>query len=423
MFALIDVNNCYVSCHRIFEPQYEGRPVIVLSNNDGCVIARSEEAKALGIAMGAPFHLIKELIDQHNIKYYSSNYTLYGSISRRIMAIIREEVPAVEVYSIDESFADLSSIETHYSLESVAKTIRRRLFQEVGVPVCVGIGKTKTLAKAANRYAKKNNRNAGYWILDSDEKESQCLKWLEVGDVWGIGGQYAKKLKQNGINTAYDFINTPENWIIKNMTVVGYRTQKELKGVSCIELEEAPPAKKNMCVSRSFGQFINNRADVETAMLNHIATLAAKLRRDGLTAGALQLFIQTNPFRKQDKQYYNSALTQIPLATNNTIMLMNIAKAVFGSIYEEGYNYKKVGVIALDLVSEKVKQAALFYNDIPNDKAMKIMDSINNKFGRDSIRIAAQGVGKKIRKDWQLKREHISPNFTTDINDIPVIKI
>lgn len=415
MYALVDCNNFYVSCERVFQPQYIGKPVIVLSNNDGCAIARSEEAKALGIEMGAALHLIRDVVEKHGVKVFSSNYTLYGDMSRRVYKIYDDYSPHIEHYSIDECFLFLGNMPFH-SLNRIALTLRRKVTKWTGIPVTVGLAPTKTLAKLANRYAKKQFRDVGVYSLDSETKIKEVLRWCEIGDVWGIGPQYAKKLRDMGIQTAYDFTQLNEEWVRKNMTVVGQRMFHELRGVPSIKFEETTPAKKGICTSRSFKSIITDKEEVKKAVANHAARCALKLRRQASCTGLIQVFLQTNPYRTQDKQFHRHITLQLPSPTNHTNLIISYAMKALDMLYKRGYNFNKAGVIVLDIVPQSQVQTALWdsENKLKNRAVMKALDGINNCMGSDAVRFAAQGYSSK----WKLRTEYLSKCYTTRLEDI-----
>ena len=415
MYALVDCNNFYVSCERVFQPQYNGRPVIVLSNNDGCAIARSEEAKALGIEMGAPLHLIEDLIRKNGVKIFSSNYALYGDMSRRVYNLYGTYSPHVENYSIDESFLFLGNM-PFCSLNRMATSLRERIKQHTGIPVSVGLAPTKTLAKLANRYAKKILRETGIYSLDTQEKITTVLKWCEIGDVWGIGPSYAAKLKEIGVHTAHDFIQLSEEWTRKNMTVVGQRMYNELRGIPSIKFEEVAPAKKGICTSRSFGVLLSDKQEIRQAVVNHAAACALKLRRQKSCTGLLQVFLQTNRFRTQDRQYNKQVTMKLPIATNHSNLLIHYAVVALDMLYRTGYNFNKAGVVVTDIVPDSEVQSALWdaENKPRNRAVMKALDSVNGQMGAGIVRFAAQGYSK----GWKLRSEHLSKCYTTRLEHV-----
>lgn len=420
MIALVDCNNFYASCERLFQPHLQNRPVVVLSNNDGCVIARSDEAKILGIEMGAPSFLIEPLLQQHGVSVFSSNYTLYGDLSDRVMNTVSCFSDQMEVYSIDEAFLNLTSFR-YNNLTEYGIAIKNRVMQNIGIPVSIGIAPSKTLAKIANRLIKKRNKQLGVYCLDTMEKMQYALQNTEVKDIWGIGSQYAKLLTRNGFSTAWDVTRAPEEWIRKNMSVVGQRMYQELKGISCIAFEEMPPKKKMVCVARGFGKVLNEKNEVMEALANFTAMVAAKLRSEQQAATAIQIFLQTNAHRSGDKQYFRSLTIQLPVATNSTRELISHAQKGFETIYRPGYNYSKTGCTAMDLVPAEEIQYNIFdeENRERDSKLMKVVDMVNKSFGKNAVRFALQGFGSR----WKLRQLKLSPCYTTRIADILTVRI
>lgn len=417
MVALIDCNNFYCSAERVFQPKLLGRALIVLSNNDGCAIARSEEAKALGIKMAQPAHMIKDVIEQNNVAVYSSNYTLYDNMSKRVMDVIKSIVPRTEVYSIDEIFADLSGIKEEY-LPQLAERIRENVKHSTGIPVSVGIAPTKTLAKMANRYAKKTRPDEGVFVAGTQDLIDMMLKFTEVGDIWGIGKQLETLLKSKGFHTAHEFVSkAPEEWIRKEMSVVGQRLYNELKGVSCIKWEDERPTRKNICTSRSFGNLITKKSELKQAIAKFTSSCAEKLRKENTCAKKINVFIKTNPHRPTDKQYEQSITLELQVATNLTTELMKYSMRALDMIFQQGYNYQKAGVIILDLIPDKQVQLGLFddKNRLKDKKLMESVDKVNRVFGKDSVRYGVQGYGK----NWHLKQGNLSPQYTTNLDHIP----
>jgi DNA polymerase V len=419
MIAIVDCNNFYASCERLFCPCLEGKPVVVLSNNDGCVIARSDEAKALGIEMGAPAFMMEKMLAENKVAVFSSNYTLYGSLSDRVMKTMQSFVQNVEIYSIDEAFLDMTTM-VHKDFTVLGLEVKQAVKSNVGIPVTIGIAKTKTLAKIANRYAKRRMKEVGVFCMDSDEKTKIALSATEIGDVWGIGGQYEKLLLRNGYKTALDLLDAPEEWIRKNMSVVGQRLYNELKGISCLEMEELPPAKKAICTARSFGQLLSSKEDIRQATSNYVSRCAEKLRKQKSCCKLLQVFLQTNVHRQQDKQYFRSVNLELPVATSNTAELISYAMKGLDIIYREGYNFKKSGILVSNLVPETELQMGLFDNrDRNRDKQLMVMlDKVNSRFGKDLVRFAVQGYSKK----WKLRQARLSPCYTTRLGEVLTIK-
>ena len=420
MIALVDCNNFYASCERLFNPSLDGKPVVVLSNNDGCVIARSDEAKSLGIEMGALAHEMEEFFSNNQVSVFSSNYTLYGSLSNRVMNTIKEFVKEVEVYSIDEAFVDLSEF-NFQDLFEVGNKLRKTIIRNTGIPVTVGIAPTKTLAKMANRYAKKEQKKIGVHVAQTQQQINELLAYTNVGDIWGVGSQHKRRLLLNKIYKASDLIKANEDWIRNNMTVVGQRMLNELKGISCISWENAPPPKKGICTARSFGKMLSEKKDIVEALANYTSSSAAKLRKQKSCANLMQVFIQTNVHRSNDKQYYRSLSIPLPVATNNTTELIQYALKGLDIIFKEGYNYKKVGIMLFDLVPESQIQIGIFdtVNRAKNKQIMETLDKLNNLYGKDVIRFAVQGY----QRNWKLRQERLSPCYTTNLNQVFTIKI
>jgi DNA polymerase V len=419
MYALVDCNNFYVSCERLFNPKLEHKPVIVLSNNDGCAIARSEEAKALGIDMGTPAFMLRELIERNQVEIYSSNYTLYGDLSDRVMKTLGVFAPQMEVYSIDEAFLDLHDL-MHHDLLKLAMKIRKTVRRNIGIPVTVGIAATKTLAKMANRFAKKKRKDVGVHWAANEKLVEEMLSSTGIGDIWGVGERYATFLKRNGYKTALDLLNAPEEWIRKEMTVKGQRLLNELKGIPSIELEFEQPAKKNICTSRSFGKLLSDKNLIKEALSNYAATCALKLRQQHSCCKSLHVFVQTNPHRTEDRQYSRSITVELATASNDSREIIKYALKAFELVYKEGYNYLKCGVIVMDLVPATHVQGNLFSKpSVKGRTIMETMDMVNKCLGKDTVRLAVQGFDRR----YKLKAEHLSPCYTTNIKDILKVKI
>lgn len=420
MYALVDCNNFYVSCERVFDPSLNGRPVVVLSNNDGCAISRSDEAKAIGVEMGAVPHMNEKLFKQHGVKMFSSNYTLYGDMSDRVMKTLAGFVSRMEIYSIDEAFLDMGSM-PFTDLLQLGMNIKKTVYKNTGLPVCVGIAPTKALAKMANRYAKKNNKAIGVHWAANEYLVNEMLAYTEVGDVWGIGRQYALMLIRNGIRTAADFILAPEDFIRDKMSVVGLRLQNELKGIPCIAWEFEPPAKKNICTGRSFGALISDKAPIAEAMSNFAANCALKLRNQKSIAKELKVFINTNPHRLQDQQYFRSVVIQLETPTNSTPEIIKYALKGLDIIYKEGYKFMKCGVELYGLMPDNSVQLNVFSTTVQNAKAKKLVsafDKVNRVMGKDLVRFGIQG----FTRDYKARAAHLSPRYTTRISDILKIK-
>jgi len=418
MFGLIDCNNFYASCERVFNPALNGKPIVVLSNNDGCVIARSTEAKILGIPMGEPAYKLKELIEGNQVTVFSSNYVLYGDMSHRVMTTISEFAPEMEIYSIDEAFLLLEGFQ-HIDMKTYGKKVVRTVTRNTGIPVSMGIAPTKTLAKAANRFAKKYPNYKGVCVIDTDEKRGKALKLLDIGDVWGIGRQYATKLRYYSVNTAWDFTQRTKSWVRHTMGVTGERTWLELRGTPCIEMDRST-TKKSICTSRSFGERLTELEPISEAIANFAANCAEKLRKQKSLTSVLLVFIHTNPHATNQPQYSNQKVIQLPVATNDTTELINFALQGLKSIFEKGYRYKKGGVIVSEIVPERPLQGNLFDTKDREkfNKVMTVMDNLNASYGKQKVKIAAQGFDRK----WKLKNEKLSPCYTTKLEDILEIK-
>ncbi len=415
MFALVDCNNFYASCERVFQPQWEGKPVVILSNNDGCVIARSNEAKALGIPMGAPAFQYKDRFAEQNIKVFSSNYPLYGDMSSRVMKILETYTPDIEIYSIDEAFLQFNGFD-HFDLESEGRNMKKQVQQWTGIPVSVGIAPTKGLAKIANKIAKKyNDRTGGVYLMATDEQRVKALKWTAVKDIWGIGRRHAKRLEAQGVKTAYDFSNLPDSWIRQHMSVLELRLKKDLLGLPYIQLEDTQPAKKSIATTRSFRSTLADFWEVEERVVTYATSCAEKLRQQKSSCAALMVFVRSNPHKQGSEQYRNSCVITLPYATDSSIILAQYAIYGLKGIFKDGIDYKKAGVILMGLSPTKEKQLNLFHTDQnKHDTLMKAIDHLHRRFGPNRIKLANQD----LKKTWKMRQEHLSARFTTEINDI-----
>ena len=416
MFALIDCNNFYASCERLFRPDLRDKPIVVLSNNDGCVIARSNEAKALGIAMGEPFFKIKALSKQHGIQVFSSNYTLYGDLSQRVMSVIEASWPEVEIYSIDEAFIDLSTMPPAMH-DSFCIQLQKTILKSTGIPTSIGIGPTKTLAKIANHVCKKELKIPVFNISE----QRHWLGKISVGDVWGVGRQWQKKLMNKGIYTALDLAQLNAHLIKKHYNVVLMRTVMELQGIPCGGLEVSEP-KQSIMSSKSFGEMQTQFASLAQAISSHCARACEKARRQNLVAQRLYVFIRGNPFRQDLEQYSNSIECRLVNPTDDTRVITKIAKLCLKKLFKPGIHYKKVGVMLEDLVDKSAIQLDLFHqpNDetlIKKDILMSLFDTINSRFGSHTIKLAAEGYSKP----WAMRAQMRSPCYTTRWTELPVV--
>ena len=418
MYALVDCNNFYVSCERVFDSRLEGKPVIVLSNNDGCVISRSSEAKALGIAMAANFYEIEDLVNRHNVHVFSTNFVLYADMSLRVKGLLSNFCPEIEDYSIDEVFCFLGGFE-RYNLKEYCTTIAQTVKQGTGIPVSIGVAPTKTLAKVANKFAKKYAGYKSVCVIDSEEKRIKALKNTEIGDVWGIGRQHTKRLAAMNVKTAYDFTQLPQSWVRKSMTVVGERTWRELNGEPCIKMETVQPSKQTIMVSRSFGKMIEDYTTISEAVSTYTAMAAAKLRQQKSCAASMLVFIDTNPYREDLAQYSQHIVMKLPVATNSTQELIHYALDGLKKIYRQKFHYKKAGVMMMDICSENAVQGNLF-DKIDREKQknlMTVLDRVNGRYGRNTLKFGCMGNGKS----WKIRQERLSPCYTTRFSDFPVI--
>ncbi|MCC9135947.1 Y-family DNA polymerase [Pontibacter silvestris] len=420
LFALVDCNNFYASCERVFKPKLEGKPIVVLSNNDGCIIARSAEAKALGIPMGQPEFMTRELVKQHHVKVFSSNYALYGDMSARVMQILATFSPGIEVYSIDEAFLDLSNLLSQ-DLQQHAMKLCQTVVKWTGIPVSVGIAPSKTLAKLANRMTKKSGEKQAVAILQDTKEIEDILARTKVGDVWGIGKRNAHKLAGFGIHTALDLAQASDAFVKKHLTVVGLRTAKELRGEPCIELEQTPDSKQNICTSRSFGNPTTNLEHIQEATAYYATLCAAKLRRQQSCAKVLTVYLQAYPF-KNKPAYYNSKTIMLPVATNSTLELIKYANMALKPLYKKGYRYKKSGVIVSEICPQANAQLPLLdtIDRSKHQRLMQAVDSINSTWGRDTVTTAAQGVydQEKRPNPWEMKSMYRSERYTTHLNEL-----
>ena len=420
VFALVDCNNFYASCERLFRPELNGKPVVVLSNNDGCIIARSNEAKALGIPMGAPLFKMKYLIAKHGVHVFSSNYALYGDLSYRVMEVLRQMECNVEVYSIDEAFLSLPVNKIWNRLEYAAE-LRERVRKHVGIPVSIGIATTKTLAKIANRVAKKNPQHQGVFDLVGNSQMNQILQGTDVGDVWGIGRRSAEKLIGRGIYTAYDLKLADETWIRKHLTVVGARTVMELNETPCISLEKAPPCPKSIVTSRTFGHPITDIENLREAVISFVSIAAEKLRKQEVEADNLNLYITTGPFDEQSSYSNNQTIT-LPRPTASTPDLIEVTMRCLKSLYRPGYRYRKAGVMLAGIVKQGYRQQDLFSPLIAakeDQPLMAALDKINGKWGRHTIQY---GMTAEAGKPWSMQQARKSPAYTTNWHELPVVK-
>lgn len=420
MFALADCNNFFVSCERVFRPDLQNTPVIVLSSNDGCAIARSNEAKALGIKMGAPFFKIRSLVEKHGVAVFSGNMALYGDMSQRVRWVLEEFAPAVEVYSIDEAFLDLRGI-TNIDFDSYAKEISACCWKMTSIPVSVGIAPTKTLAKIASKLCKQYPKLKGGCYMHRPQDIEKVIRKYPIEDVWGIGRKSSAKLQARYIKTAYDFTQMSEATVQKMMGITGVRTWKELRGIPCIEFEEGFEAKQSICVSRSFSSEIYDMKELQEQVANFASTMAEKLRKQGSVTSEMAVFAYTNRFKENLPQTHSSAMVTFPTPTAEQRTIVAKAVAATGELFKKGYGYKKAGVIATGIMAESEMVKSLFEDIVATEKEHKItsaLDAINRTYGDGTLKLAVQGSGRIKNTS-----ENQSPHYTTSWNDLPKVSV
>ena len=415
VFALIDCNAFYVSCERVFNPKLNNKPVVALSNNDGCIIARSKEAKALGIKMGVPLFKVKDIVERENVIVFSSNYTLYADMSRRVMNIISEFTPSIEVYSIDEAFIELTNMNVDY--ESYARHMRKVILQYTGIPVSIGIASTKTLTKVANHIAKDDESLEGVCSLIQHENLDQVLEDTNVADVWGVGRQLSKKLIANGIFNAKLLKNCEDTWVRKMMSVNGLKTVSELREISCLDLEETSATRKSCCTTRSFGKPLINLEDIEQAVTTFARRATERIRGENLIASTVSVFLRTNPFDR-NRYYSNSSTTTLSYPTYDTVQIVKIALQLTKIIFRENYKYKKAGVLLSGFYEKGTETKDLFSEArYRSPKLMSAVDQINERYGSDTIQIATEcQMGK-----WKQKRKNCTQSYTTQLDNVLLI--
>lgn len=419
LFGLVDVNNFFVSCERLFMPRLEGKPVVVLSNNDGCVIARSNEAKALDIAMGEPFFKIKPLVERYKVEVFSSNFSLYGDMSERVMSVIQESVPTSEIYSVDEAFLDLTGFDPQM-LPQFARNLVKKIYDWLGLPVSLGIGPTKTLAKVANRVAKKVKSTEGVFGLWDEPETQKILSKMPVGDVWGVGRRYAARLNSMGIHTAEQLRLQDNTWVQKTFNRGLAQTVLELKGIPCFYMEENDPARQRIMVSRSFSKKVKDFVILKRAVARHVTRAAEKLREQGSLAQAMMVFIRTSRFTTPENLYENSCMVPFETATENTSTLIQYATQGLSELYRPGYHYQKVGVILIDLVDAESHIQDIFsiHQDKHSKKLMDVLDEVNATWGSGTLRTAEEGFDHP----WLRTNGRRTPAYTTQWDELVGVK-
>ncbi|MDD3969478.1 MAG: Y-family DNA polymerase [Proteiniphilum sp.] len=417
MYALVDCNNFYASCERVFNPTLNGKPVVVLSNNDGCVIARSNEAKSLGIPMGAPAFEYESVFRRNDVRVFSANFPLYGDMSRRVMSLLSNFTPEQEIYSIDECFLNLKGIQT--DLQQYGLQMKSRAEKGTGIPISIGIAPTKALAKVANRIAKKfPKETGGNYVIDTEAKRIKALRWLKVEDIWGVGRRSAKKLYAIGANRALDFVQLPESWVLKQMTITGLHLQKDLKGIPTIEMVPVEK-KKSIATTRTFETDLRSFDEVRERITTFTAMGAEKLREQRSLCKRMVVFLETDRFKETETQYYPSILIKLPFPTNSTLELVKFANNGLKQIYKNYFYFKRGGVMLTDFVDAREFQLSLFFNSDPkHKKLMQVIDGLNTKYHKDAIRLASQDPRKH-----KMRQEHLSKHYTTDINEILTVEM
>ncbi len=417
MFALIDCNNFYASCERVFRPDLIGKPIVVLSNNDGCVIARSNEAKAVGVPMGAPAFEYEKEFAMHNVSVFSANFALYGDMSQRVMNILAEYSDSMEIYSIDEAFLKIDDC-SYTSLKACGLDMQKKVTKWTGVPISVGIASTKALAKVANKIAKKyQKRTSNVYIINSEERRIKALKWLNIEDVWGIGRQHSKRLKMINVNNAYEFTLLDDTWVKKNLAIVGLRLKHDLMGLPTLGIDTFGP-KKNIATTRSFEKNYTELDELKERVTTFAVSCGEKLRKQKSCCNSIMVFIHTNGHRAELPQYSRNIVVKLPFPTNSNIELANFATKALEKIFKQGYHYKKAGVIVMDFIPENSIQLKIFDNSNPKHiPIMKAIDKINNTYGQQKIKLASQDP----KRMWKMKQERLSPRYTTNLNDIITI--
>lgn len=420
MLALVDCNNFYASCEKLFNPAFRDKPLIVLSNNDGCAVSRSAEAKALGIKMAGAWHKMSDFAREHGVVACSSNYPLYANMSDRVVSVLRDYSPSIEVYSIDESFVDLKGF-THLNLTDYGQHMRERIAQWVGLPVCVGIGPTKTLAKLANHIAKKQAQYNGVFNLadHSPNEIEQLFSQIDVGEVWGVGRRIREKLQVMGISTVAALRSADPTAIRRRFSVVLERTVRELQGISCLALEDAPADKQQIISSRSFGRPVTDLSDINEALASYITLACEKLRQQQTIARSIAIWLETNPFNPKAAQYSRSVTLTLPAYSDDTRQFIRVGLHALKQLYREGYEYKKCGCM-LSLIMPKLSLQGMLGNNSngQTERTIAIMDTINRKYGRGTLKSAAEGNNPT----WGMLRGNVSPAYTTKWNDLMVVK-
>lgn len=419
MFALVDCNNFYASCERAFQPQYNNVPVGILSNNDGCFISRSDEAKVLGLPMGAPEFKYRQFCKENGIKVFSSNYPLYGDMSARVMNILGTFTPDMEVYSVDEAFLKFDGFKD-YDFDTYGREIQRTVQKCTGIPISIGIAPTKGLAKVANKIAKKlKSKTGGVYVIQSEERRIKALKWTTIESVWGIGRGNLKRLQTRNVKTAYDFTQLPDEWVRKQMAIIGLRLKKDLEGKPTLDLDDDTRDKKAIATTRSFESTYSDIENIKERISTFATSCAEKLRNQGSSCNYLVVLLRSDRHKKDEPQDRRSLIVTLPYATDSSLTISNYAVKAAASLFKPGIKYKRAGVIVSGLVPTNERQLDLFLTENPkHHKLMQVMDGINSKYGTNKMKIANQD----LERTWKMRQKHLSPRYTTNINEIIVVK-
>lgn len=418
MFALVDCNNFYASCERAFQPQFNNTPIAILSNNDGCFISRSDEAKKLGLPMAAPAFKYRKFCENNGIKVFSSNYPLYGDMSTRVMNILGTFTPDIEVYSVDEAFLKFDGFES-YDFDAYGKEIQLIVQKCTGIPISIGIAPTKALAKVANKIAKKfRSKTGGVFVIQSDKGRIKALQWTKIESVWGIGHGNLKRLQSKNVKTAFDFIQLSDDWVKKQMAIIGLRLKKDLEGIPTLDLDDDTRDKKAIATTRSFEYTYADIENIKERISTFATSCAEKLRTQNSSCNHIVVFLRSNRHKKNEPQDRGSVIITLPYATDSSLTISNYAVEAVTSIYKPGIKYKRAGVIVSGLVPTNERQLDLFLAENPkHHKIMKVMDNVNDKYGY-KVKIANQD----LKRTWKMRQEHLSPKYTTNINDIITVK-
>ena len=419
MFALVDCNNFYASCERVFNPNLQGKPVAILSNNDGCVISRSDEARALDIPMGAPIFKWEGFCKTNGITVLSSNYPLYGDMSSRVMSILNQFTPDVELYSIDESFLEFKNFKADFNYDAYGNQMRTRILKWTGIPTCVGMAPTKALSKVANKVARKFPKEThGVYVIDTDEKRIKALKWIKIEDVWGIGRRLAKRLQLKNCKTAFDFVQLPDDWILKNFSITEWKLKKDLEGIPTLQLDELK-TKRAIATTRSFDYTYSDINYIKERISTFATSCAEKLRKQGSSCHVIYVMLSSDRHKKNTEQHKGSALVNLSYPTNSSLIISSEAVKAVASIFKKDIKYKRAGVIVSGLVPTNNFQLNMFETENPKHQPlMKSIDKLNTKYGDYKVKIANQD----LERTWKMRQERLSPRYTTNINDVIVVK-